>query len=275
MSRASLPDGAGPGSSISLAPETIKIRNALIEKFTDKPLEEMNQFMQTALDHEGNELRRLGIIAARIFLLRNRVANLQEFNRNQSLTKIADINPATLDLGQGVFSDQADQVAADDDAANAWARLQMTEAGEVNGVRFLPGAIIDAKPIDAQKLVQSGKAIYIDEDGNQIDGPDVSQDHAEIADDAAHPTASDLLPQVDGSADTEGNAAVASDATTDDTTPEDATTDNALATATDNDSDPGAAEPDAAEHEEAGAATPDSAPSDSETADSNDPKGSA
>ncbi|MEK9718889.1 MAG: hypothetical protein VW520_06945, partial [Candidatus Puniceispirillum sp.] len=78
MSRASLPDGAGPGSSISLAPETIKIRNALIEKFTDKPLEEMNQFMQTALDDEGNELRRLGIIAARIFLLRNRVANLQE-----------------------------------------------------------------------------------------------------------------------------------------------------------------------------------------------------
>ncbi len=266
MSRASLPDGAGPGSSISLAPETIKIRNALIEKFTDKPLEEMNQFMQTALDHEGNELRRLGIIAARIFLLRNRVANLQEFNRNQSLTKIADINPATLDLGQGIFSDQADEIATGEDTTSVWARLQMTEAGEVNGVRFLPGAIIDAKPIDAQKLVQSGKAIYIDEDGNQIDGPDVSQGNAEIADDAAHPTASDLLPQVDGSDDTEGNATVASDATTDD-----ATTDNALAIATDNDSDPSAAEPDAAEHEEAGAATPDSAPSDSETAVSNDP----
>ncbi len=275
MSRASLPDGAGPGSSISLAPETIKIRNALIEKFTDKPLEEMNQFMQTALDHEGNELRRLGIIAARIFLLRNRVANLQEFNRNQSLTKIADINPATLDLGQGVFSDQADQVAADDDTANAWARLQMTEAGEVNGVRFLPGAIIDAKPIDAQKLVLSGKAIYIDGDGNQIDGPDVSQDNAEMADAAAHPTDSDLLPQAGGSDDTEGNAAAESevttqDATTDDTTTDDATTDDARATASDNDSESGAAE-----HEEAVAATPDSVPSDSETAGSDDPKGSA
>lgn len=270
MSRASLPDGAGPGSSISLAPETIKIRNALIEKFTDKPLEEMNQFMQTALDHEGNELRRLGIIAARIFLLRNRVANLQEFNRNQSLTKIADINPATLDLGQGVFSDQADQVAADDDAANAWARLQMTEAGEVNGVRFLPGAIIDAKPIDAQKLVQSGKAIYIDEDGNQIDGPDVSQDNAEMADAAAYPAESDLLPQVDGSDDTEGNAAAESEVTTQDATTDEATTDDALATASDTDSDSGAVEP-----EEAIAATPDSAPSDSETAGSDDPKGSA
>ena len=69
MSRVSLQNGGGPGSTISLAPETIKVRNALIEKFTGEPLDEMNHFMNTALATEKNELRRLGILAARIFLL--------------------------------------------------------------------------------------------------------------------------------------------------------------------------------------------------------------
>ncbi len=69
MSRVSLQNGGGPGSTISLAPETIKVRNALIEKFTGEPLDEMKHFMNTALATEKNELRRLGILAARIFLL--------------------------------------------------------------------------------------------------------------------------------------------------------------------------------------------------------------
>ena len=99
MSRVSLQNGGGPGSSISLAPETIKVRNALIEKFTGEPLDEMNHFMNTALATEANELRRIGILAARIFLLRTRIANLQDFNRDPSLTNISEINVGALDLG--------------------------------------------------------------------------------------------------------------------------------------------------------------------------------
>jgi len=168
MSRVSLQNGGGPGSSISLAPETIKVRNALIEKFTGEPLDEMNHFMTTALATETNELRRIGILAARIFLLRTRIANLQDFNRDPSLTNISEINVGALDLG-GANMDAAD----DDDDVNeiedGWARLKMTSPGEVQGVRFLSGAIIDAKPEDAEKLIQSGKAVRVDENGNIIE----------------------------------------------------------------------------------------------------------
>ena len=168
MSRVSLQNGGGPGSSISLAPETIKVRNALIEKFTGEPLDEMNHFMNTALATETNELRRIGILAARIFLLRTRIANLQDFNRDPSLTNISEINVGALDLG-GANMDAAD----DDDDVNeiedGWARLKMTSPGEVQGVRFLSGAIIDAKPEDAEKLIQSGKAVRVDENGNIIE----------------------------------------------------------------------------------------------------------
>ena len=169
MSRVSLQNGGGPGSSISLAPETIRVRNALIEKFTGEPLDEMNHFMNTALAAETNELRRIGILAARIFLLRTRIANLRDFNRDPSLTNISDINVGALDLG-GAAIDTAD--VSDDDVTeieDGWGRLKMTSPGEVQGVRFLTGAIIDAKPEDAEKLIRAGKAVRVDENGNIID----------------------------------------------------------------------------------------------------------
>ena len=166
MSRVSLQNGGGPGSSISLAPETIRVRNALIEKFTGEPLDEMNHFMNTTLAAEKNELRRLGILAARIFLLRTRIANLQDFNRDSSLPNISEINVGELDLGGAnlqAVDNNDDKVAEIEDG---WARLKMTSPGEIQGVRFLSGAIIDAKPDDAEKLIQSGKAVRVDENGD-------------------------------------------------------------------------------------------------------------
>ena len=168
MSTASLSDGAGPGSSISLAPETIRVRNALIEKFTGEPLEDMQSFVANALAHETDELRRLGILAARIYLLRNRVAKIKEFNRDPELPSIPELDTTTLSLSlpdeESVISDYAPI----EEQAQDWSRIQMIEPGEVNGVRFLAGTVIDAKNDDADKLIDSGRAVRIDEDGNII-----------------------------------------------------------------------------------------------------------
>ena len=247
MSRVSLQNGGGPGSSISLAPETIKVRNALIEKFTGEPLDEMNHFMTTALATETNELRRIGILAARIFLLRTRIANLQDFNRDPSLTNISEINVRALDLG-GANMDAADD---DDDVTeieDGWARLKMTSPGEVQGVRFLSGAIIDAKPEDAEKLIQSGKAVRVDENGNIIEflGDDFdnqdatnsaaeAKDHAtdenggseandsdNAKDDETMPSAMTEEQTADAANDEQAVIATADNATSDDTTIADA-----------------------------------------------------
>ena len=167
MSKASLSTGNGPGSSIALAPETIRIRDALIEKFSGAPLEEMNNFMTMALSNETDELRRLGILAARIYILRNRVANLKEFNRNPSLTSLPALDTTTLSLN---LPGTAEPIMTDDGEATSeadqWSRIQMTEPGEVNGVRFLAGTIIDAQSQDADELIHSGKAARVDKDGN-------------------------------------------------------------------------------------------------------------
>ena len=185
MSTASLSDGAGPGSSISLAPETIRVRNALIEKFSGEPLEDMQSFMANALAHETDELRRLGILAARIYLLRNRVAKLKEFNRDAELPSIPKLDTTTLSLSlpgeEPVITDDAPI----EEQAESWSRIKMTEPGEVNGVRFLAGTIIDAKKADAEKLIDSGRAVRIDEDGNIIEHHADDFANADVATDDA------------------------------------------------------------------------------------------
>ena len=173
MSKASLSNGTGPGSSISLAPETIRIRDALIKKFSDAPLEDMTNFMIVALSNETDELRRLGILAARIYILRHRVANLIEFNRNPALTSLPGLDTATL--SQNLMTTSEPSVTDDLDVqveTDQWSRIQMTEPGEVNGVRFLAGTTIDAQTQDADKLIRSKKAVRVAEDGTIIESHD-------------------------------------------------------------------------------------------------------
>ena len=170
MSQASLSTGNGPGSSIALAPETIRVRNALIEKFSGAPLEDMNNFMSLALSNETDELRRLGILAARIYILRSRVANLKEFNRDLNLNSLPTLDTTTLSL-KLPSSDESNMIEDGEDQSEPerWSRIQMSEPGEVNGVRFLAGTIIDAQTRDADKLINSGKAVRVDMDGDAVD----------------------------------------------------------------------------------------------------------
>ena len=103
----------------------------------------------------------------------------------------------------------------------------MTEPGEVNGVRFLAGTIIDAQSQDADKLIRSGKAVRIDIDGNIIDHNDDdsndsdnpvadSDDTAQaIDDDASAQTEPDDAPESDepqGASDAEVDAEVDAEA---------------------------------------------------------------
>ena len=51
----------GPGSSVMLAEQTIKVRDAVIAKYADKPLEEVNEFIKQMLEKEEEEQKRLGL----------------------------------------------------------------------------------------------------------------------------------------------------------------------------------------------------------------------
>jgi hypothetical protein len=186
MTRPNLFDSAGPGSSISLAPETLRIRDALIEKFIGEPLDEMNKFLSSALDREKDEERRLGILAARIYILRHRVQNLKDFERDKTVDKFQEVTPTSIhaSLPTGYEDSPIDTDDPIEEDVNVWFNIKMTEPGEINGVRFFEGTIINAKKIDADRLIDAGKAALVDEMGNEIDLTGIAEDEKSGPNDA-------------------------------------------------------------------------------------------
>ncbi|MDB4599220.1 hypothetical protein OAI25_00750 [Alphaproteobacteria bacterium] len=168
---------ADMSSSIKLAPETIKIRDALIEKFSDKPIEDLNIFIDDALIVEKDEFKRLGLLAARVHILRQRVLTLKAFNRDDTMDKIPSVQltpPGNQFLDPNISIE--DDHHEENDNITEWQTLKMIEPGEVNGVRFFKGTIIDASARDADRLISSGKAIVVDNDGNPADTNDTTTD---------------------------------------------------------------------------------------------------
>ena len=155
MAPATISNSAGPGSATELSPTTIAVRDKVIEKFSDLPLEDMNESVKRLLAHEKDEQKRLGILAARVFILRQRIVQLAEVEPERVVgSKSPDLDDALdangdLDVG--------------DDVSSEWTRLRILEDCEVNGVRFPRTVIVDVKSGDAELLIANGKAELVDE----------------------------------------------------------------------------------------------------------------
>ena len=155
MASATIPNSAGPGSSIQLSDVTIAVRDKVIEKFANEPLDKMNESVKMLLNHEQDEQKRLGILAARVYILRQRIVKLSEGDEKRVVTSAppkpeADtVNAKPQDTG--------------DENATEWTRLRILEDCEVNGVRFPKTVIIDVKNEDAAKLIENGNAELIEE----------------------------------------------------------------------------------------------------------------
>ena len=175
MARTTLSNSAGPGSSTPLAPQTIKVRDAVIAKCNDQSLDEMNEFVKGLLDRETDELKRLGILAARVYILRQRIMALMEsgaLNGNDKYLGFIDPSPAQADDN----IDSSSDLDIDDKDTN-WMRVKIIENCEVNGVRFPSGVIIDVHADDANKLIESGKA--------ELQAKNLHNDFADIPDDSS------------------------------------------------------------------------------------------
>ena len=61
-----------------LDPEVIKIRDKIISKIGDKPLEEVNSIIKKLLNESMDEVTRLGALAARLKIIRSKIDLLYE-----------------------------------------------------------------------------------------------------------------------------------------------------------------------------------------------------
>ena len=153
-----LENSGGPGSSITLDPEIISMRNKYLKALEGKSFDDMNSLIQKQLETEDEDIKRLSLLAARIYILRLRTLEL----RNEPTE---DAMPWSMVEDNSEVNAKKDTEKVGEETASEndeWRRLRMIEAGEVNGVRFPPGIIIDVNSVDGQKLVESKKAEFVD-----------------------------------------------------------------------------------------------------------------
>ena len=163
MKSASLTYGAGPGSTITLTAETIRVRDAIIAKFSDKSLAELNSFIETALSAEKNDNKRLGILAARVYILRMRMQNISSFNRDPSQKAISELTPADMlkaPQTEGANAEKEGEGEIAEDMYEEWNELMVVESGEINGVRIPKGVTITVGIEDARRLIETKKAVF-------------------------------------------------------------------------------------------------------------------
>ena len=167
MRSTALSNGSGSGSSIALSPTSIRVRDAIIEKFIDKSLDELNIFLTSALDTERDESKRIGILAARVYILRTRISKIIEFNQNAMIPSIDNITPNELvnklqHFDEPIMSDESS--AENINHLEEWNELLTLEDGEINGVRIPRGVAITVGRDDASRLIETGKAELIKEE---------------------------------------------------------------------------------------------------------------
>ena len=137
--------------NLKLAPETMRIRDAIIEKYSDTPLDALSTKLQALITDDTDTGTKLGIFSARVEILRMRFSEIAD-KKYVKDNKLGEENDS---ISESDISDETE------DLKEGWMTLKILEASEVNGVRFPEGVKIDVHADDAKKLLDSKKAELI------------------------------------------------------------------------------------------------------------------
>ena len=127
-----------------LDPEVIKVRDKIITKIGDKPLEEVNSIIKKLLNEQMDEVTRIGALAARLKIIRSKIDLLYERKVKIKKEPVKNLAPEKKKIRK---------------VEEKWVRVKMIETGDVNGKQIDKGVVLDVKEDDAQKLIDAKKAI--------------------------------------------------------------------------------------------------------------------
>lgn len=150
-------------SSNELDPEITKIRDQIIKKIGDKPLDEINTIIRKLLDDQMDENTRLGALAARVKIIRLKIETLYENEKVKAkvIKKVKKIESSEIkDVAQKNSKEEEKQTETKDDS---WMRIKMLETAEVNGKQIEQGVVLDAKRNEALDLIDANKAKKFEE----------------------------------------------------------------------------------------------------------------
>ena len=123
-----------------LDPEIQKVRDQIINKIGDKPLEEVNQIIKKLLSEQMDEVTRLGALAARVKIIRSKIDLLYERKVEINKPKAKKVEKT------------AEPEKTEEKKEETWVRVKMLESGEVNGKQIDKDVILDVKEEDSKIL---------------------------------------------------------------------------------------------------------------------------
>ena len=143
---------------MDLSVKIIDKKEELLDEFEDLSLDEIAKKIKLIENRDDNLIFKIAYLAARISILNQRIQVLiNENSANDNLIRENDIESSNLIEKIIKTSKKPQEIPVE------WVRVQIKETTEVNGVRFPSGIQIDVTDEDAKQMIESDKAILLEE----------------------------------------------------------------------------------------------------------------
>ena len=145
----------------SLSPTMLKARNEILVKFGDYTFDHALDEAKSLLENEKNSSTRLALLAAKSWIIRNKVYAMMNEPFVYSLNELENTNVfsgSEEDSGgdlDGLFDD-------DDDDDDENVEVSIIKAITRDGVKIAKDMVIKVSKGDAEKLISEKKAKYLD-----------------------------------------------------------------------------------------------------------------
>ncbi|MDB4841224.1 hypothetical protein OAH73_01375 [Planktomarina sp.] len=146
-----------------LSPTMLKARNKILVEYADLSFSDALDEVKLSLKSEKNNSTRLALLAAKSWIIRNKVYammnepfvySLNELENTKIFSEAGDDDDVGVD---NLFDDDDD----DDDNTDGNIEVSILKATTHNGVKFMKDMLIKVSQEDADKLVSEKKAKYI------------------------------------------------------------------------------------------------------------------
>ena len=151
---------------MNLAPEILKMRDALLERIKGKSLREVSEIVNEILLNETNNINRLAALSARVQVLRDFTKKEFNINKGNNLLNKNFHDEKNREISTQDLENK-NNISEQNEDSESWVRVEMLKSGIVNGVRFPEGVVIDVSKVDAEKLEEEGLTKIVENSTNE------------------------------------------------------------------------------------------------------------
>ena len=143
---------------MDLSEKIIDKKEELLDEFEDLSLQEIASKIKQIENRDDDIIFKIAYLAARISILNRRIqALINENSANDNMTN--QKTDESLNIVEKIIKSSKKPK----DIPIEWVRVQIKETTEVNGVRFPSGIQIDVTEEDAKEMIDSDKAILLED----------------------------------------------------------------------------------------------------------------